>query len=172
MVVTYARSFPFDPKKELENFQRKQFEYLAAYLKTKDPLVVYEALRYANSARQPWPDWLHEAARSAILGDGRTDHHAERFKDRMRHVQRYRCVRDLRRKSKTLDQALELAVDVLNAKGDLVLRSTVETSYLKVSRDLKKLGPKSEYHLLVTQTDPTVVPVTRGPGGKPTVVCR
>jgi hypothetical protein len=105
---------------------------------------------------------------SDIIMKGRTDQAAERFRDRMRHVQRYRCVRDLRQKKHSRERALDLAVAALEAKGEGAARSTIADSYDRVRRDLKKAGPKSEYYFLVARSDPTVVPVsvTRGPGGE------
>src|SRR5262249_49940624 len=78
---------------------------------------------------------------------------------RMRRVQRYRCVRDLRQKGYTWDDALNLAVAKLAATDDPAERSTIEKSYIKVKSDLEQKGPESEYFLLVAQSDPTVVPV-------------
>ena len=93
---------------------------------------------------------------------------AERFRERIRHVQRYRCVRDLRQRGHTLDDALSMAVVALKARGDAVARSTIKSSYLKIFRDLKNLGPESEYSFLVARCDPVRVPVSiaRGPDGE------
>ena len=97
MAVIYSRSFPPDPETDLKNFQRKQAEYEAAWHATSDPLVLFEALLHATAAGQPAPDWLVTALGDTVMR-GRTDQAAERFRERLRHVQRYRCVRDLRRK--------------------------------------------------------------------------
>jgi hypothetical protein len=160
MAVVYVGSFPFDPKTELKNFERKQAEFEAAYRRTEDPLILYEALRHVQAARQMPPDWLMEACGDSILRD-RTDQTAERFKERMRHVQRYRCVRNLRLEKHTKDRALDLAVDRLEPKGERAARSTIEESYNRVSRDLKRAGRDSEYFLLVARSDPTVVPISQ-----------
>ena len=50
MVVVYSGSFPPDPETDLKNFQCKQAEYEAAYRRTGDPLVLYEALLHAKAA--------------------------------------------------------------------------------------------------------------------------
>jgi hypothetical protein len=99
---------------------------------------------------------------------GRTDQTAERFRERMRHVQRYRCVRDLRRQNHTRERALNLAVEALETKHEAAARPTIEDSYDKVDRDLRRKGKESEYHFLVARADPTVVPVNvkRGPDGE------
>jgi hypothetical protein len=102
---------------------------------------------------------LVEALGKIIL-QGRTDQTAERFRERMRHVQRYRCVRDLRQKGHIKDCALDLAVTALEATDAAGMRSTIEASYNKVSRDLKRAGREGEYFYLVARSDPTVVPVS------------
>ena len=171
MAVIHVRSCPPDPEADLKNFHRKQAEYEAAWHRTRDSLAVYEALLHARAAPRAQavrqlPDWLITAVGKSIM-KGRTDQTAERFRERMRHVQRYRCIRDLRRKH-IRERALDLAVPALEAKGEGAARSTIADSYDQVSRDLKKAGPKSEYYFLVARSDPTVVPVsvTRGPGGE------
>jgi hypothetical protein len=166
MVAIHVGSCPPDPEADLKNFHRKQAEYEAAWRRTGDPLALYEALLNARAAQQPPPDWLVTAAGDVIM-KGRTDRTAERFRDRMRHVRRYRCVSDLRRQH-TKECALDLTVAALEAKGEGAARSTIADSYDRVRRDLKKAGPKSEYYFLVARSGPTVVPVsvTRGPGGE------
>jgi hypothetical protein len=120
--------------------------------------VLHEALRHAKAAKQLTPDWLMEALGNH-LGRSRTDYTAERLQDRMRHVRRYRCVRDLRGRGLIKDDALDLAVAAFKAKGETTARSTIEDSYNLVSRDLNKAGCESEYFHLVAKSDPTVVPV-------------
>ena len=156
MVVVYVGSFPPDPETDLKNFQRKQAEYEAAYRRTKDPLVLKEALMNARAAGQPPPDWLVQALGNSIMR-GRTGQMARRFRERMRHVRRYRCVRDLYR-SYTKDDALDQAVAALAAEGDVAAWDTIEDSYDRVSRDLRQ-GRESEYFFLVARSDPTRVPV-------------
>jgi hypothetical protein len=167
MVVTYVGSFPPDPKADAENFQRKQAEYEAAYRRTEEPFVLVEALWHAQAAQQLTPDWLVTAAGNAIMGNRAKDT-AERFKERMRHVRRYRCIRDLRQKRPnkdgvleclTKDQALKLATAKLEAAGDTATQRTIEDSYDRVNRDLKRAGQKSEFFWLVARSDPTMVPV-------------
>ena len=160
MVVTYVGSFPFDPETELKNFRRKQAEYEAAYRATKEPRVLHEALLNACAYLRfpPELDWLVRAIGERSM-KGITDQIARRVQGRMRRVQRYRCVRDLRQKGYTWDDALNLAVAKLAATDDPAERSTIEKSYIKVKSDLEQKGPESEYFLLVAQSDPTVVPV-------------
>src|SRR5215510_6956024 len=139
MVAIYTGSFPFDPETELKNFQRKQAEYEAAYRRTGEPLALYEALLHTTAAGQMTRDWLVKAVGEIILRD-RTDQIAERFRERMRHVQRYRCVRDLRSQGHNKDRALDLAVAALEAKSQGAARSTIEASYDRVNRDLRRAG--------------------------------
>jgi hypothetical protein len=159
MAVIYVGSFPPDPETELKNFQRKQAEYEAAYRRTREPLAVHEALLHATAAGQLTPPWL-VAAVGDIIMRGRTDQMAERFREGMRHVRRYRCVRDLRR-SHTKDRALDLAVAALQATDAAAARSTIEHSYNLVSRDLKRAERESKFFFLVARSDPAVVPVSR-----------
>jgi hypothetical protein len=168
MVVVYVGSFPPDPETDLKNFQRKQTEYEAAWRATSDPLALYEALLNAHGHLQ-FPadlDWLVEAVGDTVLKN-RTDQTAERFKERMRHVQRYRCVRDLRQKGHTKERALDLAVAKLEATDAAAARRTIEDSYDRVSRDLDRAERESEYFYLVARSDPTRVPVlvTQRPDG-------
>jgi hypothetical protein len=168
MVVVYVGSFPPDPETDLKNFQRKQAEYEAAYRRTREPLALFEALLNASGYLQFPADlnWLMGAMGEFIM-KGRTDQTAERFKERMRHVQRYRCVRDLRQKRHTKDQALDLAVAALKATDAAGARPTIQNSYDRVSRDLKRAKRDSEYFYLVARSDPTRVPVhvVQLPGG-------
>jgi hypothetical protein len=157
MAVIYV-GVPWDPETDLKNFERKQAELKAAYQRTRDPLVLHEALLHANAAERPAPDWLVETLGVLIMRD-RTDAIAERFRERMRHVRRYRRVRDLRRKGLGKEDALDQAVAALEAAGEPIKRGTVEVSYDLVSRDLNKAGCESEYFHLVAKSDPTVVPV-------------
>jgi hypothetical protein len=159
MVVTYVGSFPSDPKADAENFQSKQAACKDAYDSTGEPLALYEALLNADAYLQFPADlnWLVEAVGERIMKD-RTDEVAERFRERMRHVQRYRCVRDLRQNHAWGD-ALNLAVAKLEATDAAAMQSTIEKSYMRVKRDLELAGRKSEYFFLVTRSDPTVVPV-------------
>ena len=103
MVTVYVGSFPPDPEADLNNFQRKQAEYAAAWRCTGDPLALYEALLNAAGYLQ-FPradlDWLMIGmgafvTKSRMKGErkGKVSQTVERFQDRMRHVRRYRCVR-------------------------------------------------------------------------------
>jgi hypothetical protein len=163
MVVTYVGTYPYDPKLELKNFQQKQAEYAAAYLATSDPLVLREALLNAHGyLRLPADlDWWVTATGNFITKSrakgkrtGRPSQTVERFQERMRHVQRYRCVRDLIQKNHTKECALDLAAKQLAAA-----RPTIEDSYDLVNLDLDRKKNKSEYFLLVARSDPTRVPV-------------
>jgi hypothetical protein len=160
MVVVYAGSFPPDPKADAENFQRKQAEYEAAYRHTGEPRMLYEALLNARAYLRfpPELDWLMEAL-GHTLRKGRTDQTAERFREHMRHVQRYRSVRHLRKEGHGYTRALDLAVVKLETTDDPAARPTIEASYNKVKRDLEEAGHKGKYFLLVARSDPTVVPV-------------
>jgi hypothetical protein len=154
MPVIYV-GVPWDPETELKNFQCKQAEYEAAYRRTEDPSTLCEAILHATAAGQPLPDWLANAACNNIMR-GRTDLIARRFRERMRDVLRYRCVQDLRRKDLSKDDALDQAVATLAVPDKVVLRRTIEASYDRVTRDLKRAGPESAYFPLVA---PTMVPV-------------
>jgi hypothetical protein len=160
MVVIYVGSYPPDPETDLKNFQRKQAEYEAAYRRTGEPLAAYEALLHARSYLQVPADlnWLVDAVGKIIL-QGRTDQTAERFRERMRHVRRYQCVRDLRDRGHIKDDALDLAAVALEATDAAAMRSTIGDSYDLVKRDLKRAGRESEYFLLVARSDPTKVPI-------------
>ena len=158
MAVIHVRSCPPDPEADLKNFHRKQAEYEAAWRRTEDPLVLDEALLHADAAEQPLPDWLVTAVGNAIM-KGRTDEVAERFRERDRHVQRYRCFRDLRKKGHAWNDALNLAAAKLEATDAAGMPSTIEKSYMRVKHDLELAGRESEYFFLVARSDPTVVPV-------------
>jgi len=167
-MIAFVSSFPPDPENDLKNFQDKQAEYEAAYCRTGEQLVLYEALLHVQAAEQSLPDWLVTAVGNM---KGRTDLSVRRFRERMLHVQRYRCVRDLRKNGHTKNQALELAAATLEATDAEAPQRTIENSYDRVSRSLKRAGQKSEFFWLVDRSDPTVVPVcvSRTPSGEVTV---
>ena len=109
--VTTRPTFKQLSSAENEEFLRRQAEFEAAYRSTGDPQVLWDALLTSGGR-----------GRHARLGgighrqrpDQRaTDEAAERYRDRMRHVQRYIVVRDLRSKDHTKDSALDEAVDLL-----------------------------------------------------------
>lgn len=177
MVVVYSGSFPPDLETDAKNFhrneaeknfRRKQAEYEAAYRSTGEPLALSEALRNARGYLQLPTElnWLMAAIGEFIMSN-RTGQTAERFKERMRHVQRYRCVRDLRRKGHKKELALDLAMAELEATDAKAERRTIEDSYDLVNRDLKRAKRDSEYFYLVARSDPTRVPVhvVQLPGG-------
>jgi hypothetical protein len=143
-----------DPEIALKEFQRLQAEFEATWWRTKDLHVLCKALEHVKAARQLAPDWLLEAA-GGVLKMSRTARAVKRFEDCKRHARRYQIVRDLRRKGHIKDDALDQAVEVLAAEGDVALRPTIKDSYVRVYRDLKKKGQKSEFHAFVA---PTVVP--------------
>jgi hypothetical protein len=169
MVVTHVGSFPPDPEADLKNFQRKQAEYKAAYHHAKEPFALYEALLNADAYLQFPADlnWLMVAI-GEFITKGRTDKMAERLRERMRHVQRYRCVRDLLQKGHAWGRALDLAVTKLEATDAAGMLSTIKKSYMKVKHDLEQAGRDSEYFFLVTRSDPTRVPVavSQAPSGE------
>jgi hypothetical protein len=186
MIANYVRTFPYDPALELKNFHSKQAEYQAAYCSTMDPLALYEALLHytafmgANSAaRELPPCWLVNALGKIVLGK-RTKITIKRSRERERDIQRYRCVRDLRKRYQpgtkekyTKDQALDLAVVELKGTGlksKDPTRDRIEESYDKVRKDLKKKGLNSEFYHLVARSDPTVVPVSRTQRADGTIV--
>jgi hypothetical protein len=165
MAVFYARSFPFDPKKELENFRCKQANYEAEWRYTGDPAAIREALLNAHAAGQLPSElnWLVTAV-GGIIMKGR----AELLKGRLRRFERYLCVERLRRCNGKDLISKKLALDRAAETLSPTARSTIEDDYNLVSRDLKKKGPKSEYTFLAARSKPMGVPVliTRGPNGE------
>jgi len=155
MTIIHVRNHELSPEAELKEFQSKQADYEAAYRRTSEPLALHEAIMHVRAARQTPPDWLVTALGDIVMR-GRTDQAVERFKERMRHVRRYRCVRELRR-SHTKERALDLAVEQLAASGEAAARATIDGSYNMVSRDLKRSGRNSEYYYLNTRCEPTIV---------------
>ena len=83
----------------------------------------------------------------------RTDEEAERYRDRMRHIQRFLVVRDLRRKGHTKDTALDRAVGMLDGEPAGSVRGTIEKSYNTVRKDLQRRGRDSEFFLLIALID-------------------
>jgi len=137
---------------ENAEFLRRQAEFEAAYRRTGEPLALLDALRDAWWSRQTVPGWvLHDIGNALI--SARTDKAAERDRDRMRHVQRYIVVRDLRRKGHTKDSALDQAVEVLAKQRAAAVRGTIEKSYDKVERSLKQEKHESEFCYHVALAD-------------------
>src|SRR5262249_45791615 len=148
MIAFVVRPFPPDPATDLKNFQRKQAEYEAAFHRTGELFVLYEPLLHAQAAKQGIPDWVVTAV--GIMR-GRTADIAERFKERMRHVRRYRCVRDWRNRHPdgsdalyTKNQALKLAAAQLEAAGEAAQQRPIAKLSDRVSRDLTRKGCGSE----------------------------
>jgi hypothetical protein len=145
---------------EDEEFLRKQAEYEAAYRQTGEPLVLFDAFVHAWWSRQTVPGWLVPEVGNVMMSL-RTDDHAERYRERMRHVRRYTCVRDLRRsrKVRTRNRALDLAVNMLHGEpAGGVERETIEKSYDLVRRDLERRGRESEFFYLVDDTNTNFSP--------------
>jgi hypothetical protein len=137
---------------ENEEFLRRQAAFEAAYRRTGEPLVVLDALRDAWWSRQTVPGWVLFDIGNAVIS-ARTNEAAERYRDRMRHVQRYIVVRDLRRKDHTKDSALDAAVKILADQRAAASRRTIEGSYDKVERSLKQGGRESEFFYHVALVD-------------------
>ena len=133
-------------------FLRRQAEFEAAYRCAGEPLALLDALRDAWWSRQTVPGWLVTNIGDALIRQ-RTDEEAERYWDRMRHVQRYIIVRDLRRKEHTKDSALDVAVKILADQRAAASRRTIEGSYDKVERSLKQRERESEFFYLVALVD-------------------
>jgi hypothetical protein len=111
-----------------------------------------DALRDAWWSRQTVPGWVVTDIGNALIRQ-RTDEEAERYRDRMRHVQRYIVVRDLRGNDHTKDRAVDAAVAILAAQRAAAERGTIEKSYDRVRRDLERQGTASEFYYLVALVD-------------------
>jgi hypothetical protein len=140
---------------ENDDFLRKQAELEAAYRTTGDPQVLWHALLHAWSSRQTIPAWLVWDIGAALIGQ-RTNKAAERYRERLRHVQRYIVVRDLRNavnehtgKKYTKNKALDLAEEALAKQRAKVERGTIERSYDQVRQDLERRESASEFFYLV-----------------------
>ena len=115
------------PEDEQE-FLRQQAGFEAAYRATGDPQALCHALLHVWSSRQTPPAWVVRDILNALI-EQRTDEAAERYRERMRHVQRYLAVRDLRSKGHKKDDALDQAVEVLARQRAAAARGTIEDSY-------------------------------------------
>jgi hypothetical protein len=135
------------PEDEQE-FLRQQAGFEAAYRATGDPQALCHALLHVWSSRQTPPAWVVRDILNALI-EQRTDEAAERYRERMRHVQRYLAVRDLRSKGHKKDDALDQAVEVLARQRAAAARGTIEDSYNRVRRDLERQRNASEFHYLV-----------------------
>jgi hypothetical protein len=132
---------------ENDEFLRKQAKFEAAYRTIGDPQVLMHALLHAWSSKQTIPKWLVWDIGNALI-EGRTGEEAERYRERMRHVQRFVVVRDLRRNGHTKDSALDQAVESLASQRAAAARGTIEDSYDRVKRDLERQGPASGFFYL------------------------
>jgi hypothetical protein len=130
-----------------DEFLRQQAEFEAAYRTTGDPQVLWHALLHAWSSRQ-LPSGRVVLDIGSVLIEQRTDEAARRYRDRMRHVQRYIVVRDLR-SNRTKNSAVDAAVEILAAQRAAAERETIEKSYDLVKRDLERQGNTSEFFYLV-----------------------
>ena len=148
---------PLSPDQE-QDFRNTQAKFEAAYRNTAEPRALLNAVAHVWWAGQTLPRWLVPAI-GEYLAKSQTDDEAERFRERLRHVKRYTCVRDLRcipaaeggrRKWKyTKDEALDLAVGLLERTKAFGARSTIEHSYDKVRTDLQRRGRESDFFFYV-----------------------
>jgi hypothetical protein len=145
---------------EEREFQREQARYLAAYRVTGEARVLFEAIAHVWGARQTVPAWLVPAT-AEVAAKPRPGKEAERFRERMRHAKRFQCVRDLRQKH-TKGKALDLAVKKLVGSTAGASRTTIEKSYDRVKRSLKK-GAASEFFYLVDMADMLLVDLSIDP---------
>jgi hypothetical protein len=131
--------------------------YEASHRQTGDPLLLWTALRHVELSGQTVPHWLVVAFYRLVM---RTMPAGEirRADERSWTAQRYKCVRDLRRKGYTKARALDQAVIDLQSEADEVKRrgkrrgmsrDTIEDSYDKVRKDLKRHGRESPYYYFV-----------------------
>jgi hypothetical protein len=135
-----------------QDFLQEQAAYEAAYRCTGNPLVLIDAFLHAWGSRQTMPGWLILPLCDTLIRN-QTDDEAERLRERMRHVRRYLCVRDLRRQGHTKDRALDRAEKMLAGEDIGMSRSNIEKSYDRVQKSLKRLGQQSEYFYLVGKSD-------------------
>jgi hypothetical protein len=140
-------------------FRQKLAGYEAAYRQTADPLPLWKALHHVGSAGQTVPHWLTDAFFRVVML-AMTPDEMRRARERWRVARRYECVRDLRQKGYTKEDALNQAAIDLRAEGDKgvkrrgkldegVSRDAVEDSYDKVRKDLEQRGHESQYYFFV-----------------------
>jgi hypothetical protein len=134
-----------------QKFRQEQAAYEAAYRCTGNPRVLVDAFLHAWGSRQTVVGWLVLPICDTLIRN-QTDQEAERLRERMRHVRRYLCVRDLRWQGHTKDRALDRAEQMLAGETGMS-RSNIETSYDSVRKSLKRLGRESEYFCLVGKSD-------------------
>jgi hypothetical protein len=136
---------------EEEEFLRQQAEYEAAWHRTGDPEVLWNALLHVWGSRQTVPGWLVPEI-GVVLMRNRTPQEIRRYRERMRKVRRYIIVRNLRRKY-TKDVALDRAVAMLAGEPASPQRETIERDYDDVRKDLERRGRDSEFFYLVELVD-------------------
>jgi hypothetical protein len=141
---------PLSPAEERE-FLRRQAEFEAAYHRTSDSLVLWDALRDVWWSRQTVPGWLVMLIGNALI-EQRADGVAKRHRERMRTVRRYVCVRDLW-KDRTKEAALDLAITFLADEPARAKRGTIERDHDDVRKDLQRHGRESEFFHLVALFD-------------------
>jgi hypothetical protein len=138
------------PEAEQE-FLHKQAGFEAAYRTTGDPQVLVHAFLQAWSSGQTIPFCVVMDIVKVLI-EARTDKVANRDRERMRHVQRYRVIRDLRRtvdertgKKYTKASALDQAVESLAKQRAAASPRTIEDSSDRVRKDLERRGNASEF---------------------------
>jgi hypothetical protein len=135
----------------LELSLRHKLEICEAAYRAGEPLAAAEALTLFFLYFKPpeWTEWI-EAAAVDEIANRRTPAQAEKHRETMRYLMRYRCVRDLRRQGLTKNEALDRAVEMLASMGESAARDTIEDSYDRVSRDFRNLGSnvQAKYFLL------------------------
>jgi hypothetical protein len=130
------------------SFVGKLADCEAAWRTTGEPLAVAEALTLIHLYKQTVPEWV-EAAANAIIAGRRTDKQAEAHREAMRHVERYKAVRDLRRTGvKPLLLAAERAHEMLAGTAAGASPATIEASYKRVRSDLRKGRARGKYFFI------------------------
>jgi hypothetical protein len=145
--VSNRPSFAALSAEDEQRFLREQAGFEAAYRTTGDPQALCHALLHVWSSRQTTPGWLVLDILGALV-EQRTDAVAERYRERMRHVQRFVAVRDLRASGHTKESALNAAVEILAAQRAAAERETIEKSYDRVRIDLDRQRTASEFFYL------------------------
>jgi hypothetical protein len=138
-----------------EGSLRSKLAICEAAYRAGESLAVAEALTwlFLYLKLPEWTGWI-EAAAVDVIADRRTPQQAERHRELMRHLMRYKVVRDLRRRGLTKDAALDRAVVMFAEMQGTVTRDTIEDSYDRVRRDIRDLGitgAQSKYFLLKDQ---------------------
>jgi len=111
--------------------------------------VLCHALVRAYSSGRPFPRWLVWHTLETLVAQ-RTGAATRGYYDRLRHVQGYTVVLNLRSNGHTKDDALDAAVGILAAQRAAAERETIERSYDLVRQDLDRQGQASAFYYLVT----------------------